>query len=94
MIKEYKAINPNGEIVRATFQEAKESGYTILLTSLNELEEDEDFDLEDGTVLSISFQSEEELPEGDDEIFFYGDNPVLPDDPEEGEEGYDDKAFY
>ena len=47
--------------------------------------------IEDDEVLSITFN--EDLLEFDDVVFYDGE-PILPDDPTEGDEGYDDKMKY
>lgn len=90
MEKKYKVENPKGELLEATFEEAKKNGYTIIVHSLQELLE-EHFDKE-GVVFSINFREAEKIES--DEPFFYEGEPVLPDDPKEGEEGYDDKMIY
>lgn len=89
--KLFNVIDSEGNHFEATWEEAKENGYTVIVQSLQELE---DHLYEDNTLINISFTRDDYEEHEIDEPFFYEDEPILPDDPEEGDEGYDDKMYY
>lgn len=92
MDKVFTCIDQEGNEVMATFSEAKEKGYTIAVDSITELK---DY-LSDDVAFTIKSANTNEEVSTDGEFLVYGDGEVslVPDDPSEGEEGFDDKMSY